>query len=136
MINIIAPSKKPIIPKKPSKHKIIVEMSMTRTSFLFRSSFFRQIGDIVAATPRTSKILAILLPITFPMAISGESLRTAPIETVISGIEVPKPTMTELTNILEIFKFLATDIEPAIKDSPPKYKITNPNNMLKMSTRF
>lgn len=91
-------------------------------------------GYIIADIPRINKILAMLLPTTLPIAISGVPLNIASTETVISGIEVPKPTIIELTNILEIFKCLATDIEPFIKASPPKYKIINPDIIVTIST--
>lgn len=84
--------------------------------------------------PRTSKILAILLPITFPIAISGKPSSIAFIETVISGIDVPNPTTTELTNILEILRFFAIEIEPLIRDSPPKNKINNPDIIMNVLT--
>jgi len=90
-------------------------------------------GVIRADIPSINKIFAILLPITFPTAISGVFFNMASTETVISGIDVPKPTITELTKILEIFKCLATDTAPLMSASPPKYKIIMPDIMATIS---
>jgi hypothetical protein len=47
---------------------------------------------------------------------------------------VPNPTTTELTNILEILRFFAIEIEPLIRDSPPKNKINNPDIIMNVLT--
>jgi hypothetical protein len=85
-------------------------------------------GYIIALIPITKRVFAILLPITFPMAISGEFLSIALTETVNSGIEVPNPAIIDPTKTLERFNFFEIDIDEFIKNSPPRYNNRSPKN--------
>lgn len=84
------------------------------------------IGLISAATPISSKILMILLPITLPSSISVLPLIMDVIETASSGAPVPKATIVRPINCLLILKFDATDDAPSTSQSAPLIKITKP----------
>lgn len=128
-VSIKIPPTKLMTPNNPNPHKAKAAINITKTSLLIKL-FFKQMGEIMTDIPRMSKILAMLLPIALPMAISGDPSRIALIETVISGIDVPNPMITELTSILEILRFLAMQTDPLTKNSPPKNKANNPAIMI------
>jgi len=85
-------------------------------------------GKIRAVIARTSRILEILLPTTFPIAISGKPFKAAWILTSNSGAEVPKATTVKPMIMVGIFKrraittLLSTRYFPLIKSR------TSPNN--------
>ena len=83
-------------------------------------------GRIIAVTPKIRKILAILLPNTFPMAIPELPLKLAIKLTINSGKEVPKETTVSPIVISEIFIFFATAEDPVTKKSAPFTRHTNP----------
>ena len=80
----------------------------------------------MAATPKTSKILEILLPNILPMAKSDAPCRAANTLTTNSAAEVPKATTVSPMTIGEIFNFLAREAEPLIKNSPPTNSTSSP----------
>ena len=74
---------------------------------------------MLALHPNTKKILKRLLPITFPIAISGFFFRAATIEVASSGREVPpatsvSPMIDSLTPILR-----AMPVAPLTNSWPP-----------------
>ena len=81
--------------------------------------FFKDIGLINDAKPRTSRIFDILLPTTFPHAIPGDFSRTALIETTSSGNDVPKAIIEIAINWGFTLNIEATLTEPVTNFSPP-----------------
>ena len=79
-----------------------VHSNITTTSLAALFSLVK-IGLTIAAIAITNKILAVLLPMIFPNAISGYPVRTASKDTVNSGKLVPKPITKALTNSLDNF---------------------------------
>ena len=83
-------------------------------------------GKIIAVIPRTRPILAILLPIIFPIAISLDSFIEAVKLTANSGLEVPKAiTVNPIINGLMPSSRDKFD-EPLTSHSAPKYTPKNP----------
>jgi hypothetical protein len=66
-----------------------------------------------------SSTLAILEPTTLPMEISGEPANAACNETRSSGVDVPNPTITMPTIILDIRRRPAMATLPRTSPSPP-----------------
>ena len=81
--------------------------------------FFKDIGLINDAKPKTSRIFDILLPTTFPHAIPGDFSRTALIETTNSGNDVPKAIIEIAINWGFTLNIEATLTEPVTNFSPP-----------------
>ena len=81
--------------------------------------FFKDIGLINDAKPKTSRIFDILLPTTFPHAIPGELSRTALIETTNSGNDVPKAIIEIAMNWGFTLNTEAILTEPVTNFSPP-----------------
>ena len=67
----------------------------------------------MAETPSISRILLMLLPKIFPIAISVAPLNAEKIFTVNSGADVPKATMVKPTTISEIPNFFAIADAPS-----------------------
>ena len=100
---------KKAIPTMPfNKSKVLTTMrakvhsNITITSLVALFSLVKM-GLKIAAIAITNKILAVLLPMIFPNAISGYPVRTASKDTVNSGKLVPKPITKALTNSLDNF---------------------------------
>jgi hypothetical protein len=89
-------------------------------------------GAIMAVIPNTIPILAILEPITFPIAISGLLSRAACILTKSSGAEVAKETTVKPITILEILNLNESATEDLTKNSPPTTKNKNPKKIKSM----
>ena len=83
-------------------------------------------GMIIADIPSTSNILAILLPITLPIAKSGEPSNAAKRFTINSGADVPNETTVSPITSGEIFSFNAKDDAPLTIDSAPPIRIAKP----------
>ena len=96
-----------------------VATSMTMESRLTLLSHW-VIGKISAQTPMIKRILAVFEPTTLPSAISDEPARAARTETRSSGIEVPKPTMTNETINVGIASRDARATAPRKSHSAPK----------------
>ena len=77
--------------------------------------------------PRISKMLVILLPITFPKTISELPLARALIETANSGALVPKATIVNPMSILGTLKFKAVEEAPSTKISAPLIRKIKPS---------
>ncbi len=77
------------------------------------------IGDIREAMPMIKSMFAILLPTIFPIAISEEPLSAAPTDTVISGMDVPKPMTTAPIKRRDNPRRCANETAPLIRNSPP-----------------
>lgn len=86
-------------------------------------------GDIIAVIPKTKPILAILDPITFPKAISGEPSKAACRLTNSSGAEVAKDTTVIPITSLEILNLKESDTDDRTKNSPPTTNRTNPSTI-------
>jgi hypothetical protein len=95
-------------------------------SFLIKAESILR-GDIRAESPRIKPILAILLPIIVPMAISLVSFIAANIHTAASGDDVPKATIVIPIIMGLIPKEEASLEEPLTSPSAPRYKIIRPN---------
>lgn len=76
--------------KSPKNHIRILAPTSTNRSMLVIPKIF--MGVIVALQPNIKNILNRLLPITFPIAISGFFFSAATIEVASSGNEVPPAT--------------------------------------------
>ena len=83
-------------------------------------------GVMEALHPKTKKILKRLLPITFPMAISGFFFKAATIDVANSGSDVPPATKVKPMIDSLIPKLRAMLVVPSINHSPPKIRATNP----------
>lgn len=85
-----------------SQSRMLEPTSVNRSKFVIP---LRWRGVILALHPNTKKILKRLLPITFPIAISGFFFSAATMEVASSGREVPpatsvNPIMDSLTPML------------------------------------
>ena len=83
-------------------------------------------GFIIAEIPRISKILAMLLPNTLPMANSELPLKLAKIFTSNSGREVPKETMVRPITMGGQPNRLPIEEAPSTSISAPLIRITKP----------
>ena len=93
-------------------------------------------GEINAATPRTSVILAIFEPIALPMARAGLPPYEAKPATIISGADVPKPTIVSPMINGGTSKFLAVAAAPMIKRSALQISKIKPEIMAMLSTNI
>ena len=84
------------------------------------------IGYTTAAAHNINKILAILLPKTFPIAIPALHSMLAMIFTISSGAEVPKATIVSQITRSEMLNFFATDDAHSTSISAHFIKKTNP----------
>lgn len=84
-------------------------------------------GKIKAVTPKTSPMLAILEPITFPKEISEEPSKAACKLTNSSGADVANDTTVIPITILEILNLKDIATEALTKNSPPTTKRSKPN---------
>ena len=76
-------------------------------------------GAISAVSPSTKPMFAILLPITLPIANSGDLSKAARMATASSGADVPKAiTVAPITKELSLRK-RARRALPVIRKSPP-----------------
>lgn len=76
---------------------------------------------------RMRRIFAILLPTTFPRAISLFSCILAKRLTISSGIEVPKATIVRPITRLEMPSFFASEEAPRTRISAQPIRIARPN---------
>ncbi len=83
-------------------------------------------GAIIAAAPRISNILAILLPKTFPIAISELPLILEMILIFNSGMDVPKDTMVRPITMLDNPYRVPNEVAPSTNTSAPLIKKTKP----------
>jgi hypothetical protein len=94
---------------------------------------FTDNGITKAKIPRIKKVLAILLPKIFPMAISALPLQLAKILIINSGTEVPKATMVSPITSEDTPNLRAKEEAPSTKKSAPfirKIKPKTKNNQL------
>jgi hypothetical protein len=89
---------------------------------------FITIGLISAATPKTIPILAIFEPTALPMARPGLLSKAAKVDTIISGIEVPKPRTTTPIIRGEIARWFDTLAAPSTKMSELQTRRAKPIN--------
>lgn len=73
----------------------------------------------MAVIPIISKILAMLLPITFPIAIPLLPFKLEVMLTISSGKEVPIETTVRPITKLDIFSLFAMEIAPSTRKSAP-----------------
>ena len=93
-------------------------------------------GYMAAEIPSMCRMLAILLPITLPMAISELPLTLETRLTSSSGVEVPKDTMVNPITRSDNPNFFPKEIEPRTKKSAPLIRITKPSkNRMNCNTR-
>ena len=93
------------------------------------------IGATMAVIPRTRPMLAILLPITLPIANSGAASNEARMATASSGADVPNAiTVAPITNGL-IFKNRARRVLPFTRKSAPKKSRASPATIFTKSSK-
>ena len=85
----------------------------------------------MALIPNTSEILAILDPITFPIAISLVPFNAALTLTRSSGADVPKATTVKPINPALKPSLAAIEDAPSTKNLPPRSNIPRPDNNIK-----
>jgi hypothetical protein len=86
----------------------------------FNTVFFNIVsGKIKEETPRIKKMLKILLPITFPIAISEFPVYAAYVLTINSGADVPNATTVKPITIFGIPYFFAKDDAPSTRRLAP-----------------
>ena len=83
-------------------------------------------GNMAADMPSISKILAILLPKTLPMAISELPLALETMFTISSGMDVPNETMVNPITKSDNPNLLPNEVEPFTRKSAPLINITKP----------
>ena len=116
----------PAIPISKNKTTRAVDINSRSGSSLLIVVFLIETGWMTAATPISSKMLIMLLPITLPRSISVLPEIRAEIETASSGAPVPKATMVRPINCLLTLKCEATDEEPETSQSAPLIRRTKP----------
>lgn len=83
-------------------------------------------GLIKIASPRMTRILLMLLPITLPKSISAFPDRCELNEIASSGAEVPNATIVKPIIIVDILKFRAKETDPSTKRSAHLIRMMNP----------
>ena len=94
------------------------------------------IGWMVAAIPIRSRMLTMLLPMTLPRSISVLPEAREEMETASSGAPVPKATMVRPINCLLTLKLAAVEEAPAISQSAPLIRKTNPTTKSKSCNKM
>ena len=79
-----------------------------------------------AVQPTIIKVLKMLLPTTLPTAMSALPFRADDTLTVSSGADVPKATMVSPITMEGIWKRLATDAAPSVRQLAPTKIRSNP----------
>ena len=125
MIRAMTPVSLAITPRYPSPSMIMAAMSIIIRSRP-RPEISALIGEIRAAAPMMSRILAVFEPTTFPIAIAGAPSTLAFRETSSSGMEVPKPTTVKPISNGGIRRRLASDTEPLTRYSAPAVSSARP----------
>jgi hypothetical protein len=90
------------------------------------ASFVVASGKMTAARPSMSRMLAMLLPTTLPIAIPGAPIWAALRLATSSGVEVPKPTRVKPMSSGETPSRLAAATLPFTRASPPPSSSTRP----------
>ena len=112
------PARRPISPKLARAQNTTV--AAIRTGPSHRMTLIRATtGQISAAMPSTSRMLAILLPTTLPMAIAGLFSQTEMRLTNSSGALVPAATTERPMTSGDAPDRLASDTAPRTSHSPP-----------------
>ena len=114
---------------KPKSQSNIPEATITARS-KFVIPLMRK-GVMLALQPNTKNMLKRLLPITFPMAISGFFFNAATTEVANSGNEVPPAT--KVNPIIDSLtpRFRAMPLAPSTNHCPPNMSPHNPPTMYK-----
>jgi len=94
------------------------------------------IGAKSAVQPTIISVLKILLPTTFPMAMSALPFRAEETLTVSSGAEVPKATMVRPITMEGMRKRLAMDAAPSVSPLAPKRMRRRPPRRERISMRI
>ena len=89
-------------------------------------------GIISADVPTTNKMLKMLLPTIFPIAMSAFPLRAATTEVNNSGREVPSATMVSPINLSLIPNILASEVAALTVVSLPQIISTRPMTPIKI----
>ena len=79
-----------------------------------------------ADIPSINRMLAMLLPKIFPIAISVLPFADAKILTMNSGADVPKETIVNPITMGEIFRLFAIEEAPSTRRPAPFIRSTNP----------
>lgn len=108
--------------KKPTNNVAVSENGISIKYVLFVIGK----GAIIAAAPRISNILAILLPNTFPMAISELPLILEMILIFNSGMDVPNDTIVRPITMLDNPYRVPNEVAPSTNTSAPLIKNTKP----------
>ena len=105
--------------EKDSNKLVTIKEKIVKIRISIIFSKIKVIGLIVAAIPKTNKILKTFEPITFPRAISTSPFLAATIEVTSSGKEVPRATMVRPTKFCDIPKDKAILEALSTTKSPP-----------------
>ena len=109
-----------------SSNTSLAQISSTMDERMQRGISFRNvfleitIGAKSAVQPTIISVLNILLPTTFPIAMSALPFRADDTLTVSSGAEVPKATMVRPMTMDGMRKRLAMDAAPSVRPLAPK----------------
>ena len=90
-------------------------------------------GNIIEVIPRTSRMFAILLPITFPRAMSPFPLNDAKMLTISSGVVVPIETIVSPIIIVGTPSLCAREDAPPTRKSAPLIRRTIPKTNSRIS---
>src|SRR5690606_25472963 len=93
---------------------------------LFKVATATGTGKIIAVSPKTRVILAMLDPTTLPIAISGKPSIAAFKLTINSGADVPNDTMVIPITNGDNLNLEAIPTAPLTNNSPPTIKTANP----------
>lgn len=108
----------------PNIHSSMLEPTSTNRSIFVMP--VRCNGVMEALHPSTKKMLNRLLPITFPIAISGFFFKAATMEVASSGRDVPPATrVSPMTDSLTP-RLRAMPLAPSTKKLPPAISATSP----------
>ena len=94
------------------------------------------IGATREVQPTINRILKILLPTTFPIAMSELPFIADDMLTVSSGVEVPKATMVRPITMDGILNRLAMEAAPSVSPFAPSRIRSNPPISSSMSIKF
>lgn len=125
----IPPSTRVIRPLFPTNRRNIMRRTIAKSSTMIsviRSELTGR-SATVPVIPKTSRILKILLPTTFPIAISDCFFNDAITEVTISGADVPNATIVRPITASETPNEDAIDFAELTKSSAPSHSHTSPS---------
>lgn len=131
-----------ILRTAPSRKKSLARSARSRVTKIVtgRSKNLVEVesatGAMIAVIPRMRKILAILEPSTFPIAISVLPLTAARSETISSGILVPIATIVRPIIASDIPHFFASETAPSTRRFPHMVRKPRPKRMARTARKI